>query len=581
MDSICVFKLLVKGGTLTRSVKTSDNALHSQILKDCKHIAGSCEIRAIYICKSYSLGGSNGKVPLEVFVIIRAFQPKLVNYVKNFSQRNIIFFGVDQWVFERDVDRGFLGEALSGELLLPYIPLTGKKYLFSQEVKLKKRLIKEILESLVTDFPELSYEMHIKVEYFMYELLWSRTRIFPPLIYTLLNFNLKSEENKRALLSGYLEALKELEKEKIVNFSNDFIRIEKDYIARFRRQKIRFTNLFRTAQRTLFMSLLKIFPRIMSFLYESKDFRFMLQKVATGNSEIANQIEDPKKYLLIPTTRGLVPLANRMDIKAFAKKALCVNKEAKIVLEEIGGILNDVYLIRTFMKGEERKIVVKNFRDLSSLKWFPLTLWTVGTRSFAVSGRSRLEREYAINQFLSSKGLAVPKIVHVSHANRLIFMEYVEGENLEKIVKRIVNSKEVQELKKDLGLIKRVGEKFATIHTLGVALGDTKPENIMVSKNGEIYILDFEQASRNGDKIWDIAEFLYYAGHYTPPLATSQVVELIAKTFIEGYLKAGGNIEFVKKAGRPKYTKVFSVFTFPHIIYIISNVCKKADKLKG
>ncbi|MDQ7032816.1 MAG: hypothetical protein Q9M37_08925, partial [Desulfonauticus sp.] len=163
-----MFKLIVKGGTLTRSSKTLDNALHLQILKYCKYIAGSCKIRAIYICKSYSLGGSNGKVPLEVFVVIHAFQPKLVNYVKNFCQRNIIFFGVDQWVFERDVDRGFLGEALSGGLLLPYTPLTGEGYLFSQEVKLKKRLIQELLESLVTDFPELSYEIHIKLEYFMY-----------------------------------------------------------------------------------------------------------------------------------------------------------------------------------------------------------------------------------------------------------------------------------------------------------------------------------------------------------------------------------------------------------------------------
>jgi len=93
-------------------------------------------------------------------------------------------------------------------------------------------------------------------------------------------------------------------------------------------------------------------------------------------------------------------------------------------------------------------------------------------------------------------------------------------------------------------------------------------------------MLDFEQASRHGDKDWDIAEFLYYAGHHIPPFVGTRPAEIIAKAFITGYLKAGGDVKIVKGAGNPKYTKVFSVFTFPHIIFVISNICRKADKLK-
>jgi hypothetical protein len=55
----------------------------------------------------------------------------------------------------------------------------------------------------------------------------------------------------------------------------------------------------------------------------------------------------------------------------------------------------------------------------------------------------------------------------------------------------------------------------------------------------------------------------------------------MAKTFVTGYLQAGGNFKTVKNAGNPKYTKVFSVFTFPHIILILSNVCRKVEELKG
>jgi tRNA A-37 threonylcarbamoyl transferase component Bud32 len=267
-------------------------------------------------------------------------------------------------------------------------------------------------------------------------------------------------------------------------------------------------------------------------------------------------------------------LASRVDIEAFARKVLSAGKDAEVSIDKIGGVLNDAFLIKAFIGDEERKVVVKRFKDWSSFKWFPLTLWAVGTRSFAVSGRSRLERECAINQLLNSKGIAVPKLLYVNHAERLIFMEYVEGESTEKVIRKIINSK-TSGMENNLSIIRRVGEKFGEVHALNIALGDTKPENILIGKYGEICLLDLEQASRNGDKVWDVAEFLYYAGHYISPFVGARSAELIAKAFIEGYLKAGGNAEIVKEAGNPKYTKVFSVFTFPHIIFAISNICRK------
>ena len=557
--------------------------LLSEILDFCRHVAGANQIIAACVCGDYALGLSDAKSLVETLLVVNGFQPKLMNYLKAFGERSVVVLVVDQGVFEMDVERGFLGEAVAGSLLFPYIALANGDYLHFQEVKLKKRLILELLENLVLAFPELSYELHIKPEYFLYETILSRARLFPPMLYDVFNLirNDVKKKNVESSLQGFLEALKDLEGENIVNFSDGYVKISREFVDKAKSQKVRFTSLFKTAQRALFTSLLGIFPKTLSFLSQNREALFKLQRFSRENSERVHQIEEPQKYLYVPTASGLVPLASKIDVETFARKVLCAGADAIVEVEEVGGVLNDVYLVKALVNGVEKRVVVKSFRDWSSFKWFPLTLWTFGTRTFAVLGLSRLERECAISQLLHSKGFAVPKILHVSHSERLIFMEYIEGESLSKVVKRILGSKNADSVKKDLEVIRRVGGEFAKIHALGIALGDTKPENIIVGKNGEIYILDFEQASRNGDKVWDVAEFLYYSGHYISPFVGVRPAQLIAEAFIEGYLGAGGNIKTVKEAGNPKYTKVFSVFTLPHVMFVVSNTCRKAEKLKG
>ena len=249
-------------------------------------------------------------------------------------------------------------------------------------------------------------------------------------------------------------------------------------------------------------------------------------------------------------------------------------------MKPVGGVLNDVYLIKAYPNGTEKKILVKRFKEWSGFKWFPLTLWSFGARTFAVSGRSRLERECGISELLRHEGFNVPKVLHVSHNERLVFMEYIEGENLSNAIKRIATSKSKEKAEKDLTKIMRVGEILAQVHSRNVALGDTKPENMIVDPKDKIYLLDFEQASRDGDKAWDVAEFLYYSGHYLPPLNSNGKAESIAKAFISGYLKAGGDVNAIKKAGAPKYTRVFSVFTMPSVMLSMSSVCRKTEALR-
>jgi len=556
--------------------------LHQQVLEFCRHVAGSAQITAISLLGNYSTGTASAKATLEAVLVIRDFQPRLMSYVKIVDGRSIIFFAVDQWVFERDVDRGFLGEALAGTLIFPHATLLGKEFLREQEILLKKRLILELLENLVLSFPDLAHQLHIKPKYFMYEVMLNRVRIFPPLAYGTSNFmnGTAPKEEVKTVFHGYMEALKQLEKEKKIAFSEGYVTVPKKFVAESKNPKVRLTNISKNAPRTLFTSVLASFPQLLNFFSQNTEALLKLQKFTVKREiDVTRRFVDPQKYVFVPTAEGLVSLAERLNIETFARKMLLNDEKAEITYKRAGGVLNDVYLIKAYSNGVERKVLVKRFKDWSGFKWFPLSLWAFGARNIAVIGRTRLEKECAISEFLRCEGIRVPKIVHVSHSERLVFMEFIEGEDLSKAIKRIAKTKG-KEAEKDLAKIEKVGEIYAQVHALGVTLGDTKPENVIFDPDDNGYLLDFEQASHEGDKAWDIAVFLYYAGHYLQPLYSDGKAEAIAKAFVNGYLKGGGDAGTIKKAANSKYTRIFSVFTMPSIMLAMSNVCKKNETVR-
>jgi tRNA A-37 threonylcarbamoyl transferase component Bud32 len=565
---------------LIQDSRRKNDDLRNQIFEFCRHVAGSAKVTAISQLGDYPMVPSTAKATSEIVVVIRDFQHRLMSYVKIIDGKNIVFFAVDQWVFERDVERGFLGEALAGILIFPHTPLCGEMYLHTQEILLKKRLILELLENLVLSFPELSCGLHIKPEYFMYEVVLNRVKIFPPLAYGLSNFLNGAAPKKEVerVFQGYMEALKQLEKEKKIIFSDGYVSIPQKFVVESQNPKVRFTNISKNASRTLFTSFFAAFPQFLNFFSQNTEALLKFQNFnLIKDVYLSRRFVDPQKYLFVPTAEGLVSLADKLNIGDFARKVLLNGEAAKIEYEPVGGVLNDIYLIKAYPNGKEKRVVVKRFKDWSGFKWFPLSMWSFGTRIFAVVGRSRLARECAISEFLRCEGFNVPKILHVSHSQRLVFMEYVEGEDLSNAIKRIAIEPSRKKMEKDLEKITEAGEVFARVHALNVTLGDTKPENVIIDPDGKIYLLDFEQASHGGDKAWDVAVFLYYAGHYLQPWYSNDKAEYITRAFVTGYLKGGGDVNTVKKAGASKYTRVFSVFTMPSIMLAMSNVCKKIE----
>ncbi len=185
--------------------------LTRQTLEFCRHIAGTSKIAALALVDNYSMKTSNQRTIHEVMLVIHDFQPRLMSYLKTVNNKTIFVFAVDQWIFERDIDRGFLGEAIASKLIFPYLPLFGNDYLHEKEVVLKKRLILELLENLVVNFPELVQSIQIKPQYFMYEVFSNRIRVFPLIAYDVANLTSCLLQNEEKAMTSYNEVLKQLE----------------------------------------------------------------------------------------------------------------------------------------------------------------------------------------------------------------------------------------------------------------------------------------------------------------------------------------------------------------------------------
>ena len=549
------------------------------ILALCRNVAGNRAIIAACLYGPMVSGYGDDECDVDILLILKGFGSRIRTYEKKIGVRNALVLAVDQGAFQKDVSAGWLGEIAADKLLIPYEPLISEDYLWRQEVALKKRVVWELLEGLILEFPELSHELTIRQEYFMYEDQMKRAKLFPLVAYRFLNVFQKSVRHRNAetMMKGYRKGLEELSEEKWITLSNDSVKVTPKLVDAVRKKKIRIPIFLRAVQRTALLHVYSTLPRMLAPMTAEVAIYTETNPKASETEDASKNLEDPREHVFMSTQFGLVPLSDATDIEEFAEKTIPDATRDNIETREIGGVLNSIYLLTVRTNHEQQKIVVKKFRDWAGFKWFPLALWAVGTKSFAVLGKSRLEREYALNQYLLSKGLAVPRILHISPKQHLIFQEFVEGKTLAETIKSAVS--EHGGRSEELELVKEAGRQIAKVHQLGVGLGDCKPENIVVAKDGRLFFIDLEQASRDGDQPWDVAEFLYYSGHYVPPLATTEKIERVTNAFIVGYLEAGGNSEAVSRAASPRCTKVFSIFTQPHVMLAISSICRKV-KLK-
>jgi tRNA A-37 threonylcarbamoyl transferase component Bud32 len=275
--------------------------------------------------------------------------------------------------------------------------------------------------------------------------------------------------------------------------------------------------------------------------------------------------EDPKNYLYLRTTEGLVSLNERASLWEIVSE---LRPGKQVTISPLAGVLNEVYLVTV---GNER-FVAKRFTDWHGFKWFTLNLVSLGSKLFVVSGKERMNNEYGINRYLVRKGVKAPQIIHAWVKDRLMLKSFVSGESLAHYAAQV--SVQSSLTKSQYRISEHLGETVAKVHDVGVSIGDSKPENF-VALGDDIYVIDLEQAGKRGEYAWDLAELLFYAGHYSmSPTPSRGLVEAV-QAFIRGYLR-NGDPDDLRKAAGLRYSKVFSLWTPAPIIMEISQQLRKA-----
>ena len=474
---------------------------------------------------------------------------------------------VDRTLAESDVEKGTLGDYLTEQFLYPHKPLLNPDFLEAVALKARVRVAKEEARDLVLEFGEICRGLTATPEFFGLSRMRKLARVFVPSLASYLRL---LEEPVRG---PNLASLRQSFKAAVCATGDEVFVIDGDDVAlndaaldRWLKDRMseQVVNVFRQSQRAFYSYLTKGRALYLSPELLARELVSPL-KLALDQDLDQRKPEDPKKFLFLRTSEGRVPLTEKASLYEVIST---LKLPEPVTITPLAGVLNEVSLVTA---GKEQ-LVVKKFTDWHGFKWFTLNLVSLGSKLFAVSGRARMTNEYGMNRYLAKRGVKVPSVVYLSVNQRILVERYLNGNPLTESVKEVANQQNLTEAQSRL--FESLGETIAGIHRVGVSVGDSKPENFVI-QGGEIFTVDLEQAGKRADYAWDIAELLFYTGHYfirpIPPPALGELVEAFAR----GYLRTGA-AEELRKAGAVKHAKSFSVWTSPHAILEISRILHAA-----
>src|SRR5438445_10484322 len=111
-----------------------------------------------------------------------------------------------------------------------------------------------------------------------------------------------------------------------------------------------------------------------------------------------------------------------------------------------------------------------------------------------------MEAEYAFNDLLSRRGIPVPAILGADQKSRTILFSFVPGDQLSSLLPRLASGTQTGQREREAAY--QAGRLLPGAHRLEAALGDTKPENFLVGKKGEVTPCALDKARTRGASRW-------------------------------------------------------------------------------
>lgn len=497
----------------------------------------------------------------DVILVLRPFKQRIKYYYLK-GDVDCSALVVDPKALENDCGKSTFGEFVAGRLLNPYFPITGGKFLKENEVEYKKRVIVEGLSDAIIDFQQFACEINFPLSYFLFEKLKKRAAIYPPVVYSysktygdeLLSANLG------AALDGFRKAAFELQSERVLTFDQksgvlQIIPWKKGFhvgvsgrieaAASYTSKSLRQYAVHGYAGR--------VSPNVVGREVKSKISR------SRESHRLPDRIKNPRNEWTIPGSKLFVSsrdwLRDLIQYLGFDEKSCDVEKSSLGEIYTTAGF----YTLRDAAGKKAYSVTVKRYKDIRGIKWGVLNLWSLKNADFTINPAERLYREFRASRELRTFGLVTPEIIAVFFPQTLSVTRFITGKDLSKVEASYLDGKTEK-----LTPIFSFGRDLAIMHNNGYCMGDTKPSNAIYSdEDSRIYFVDLEQAHPDGNKTWDLAEFIYYSVRFT--LKEDRARKLIS-AFVQGYLEKTEDAKVVEDAGALRYRAPFQAFIAPNVL---------------
>ncbi|MCP8322517.1 MAG: hypothetical protein H3Z52_16495, partial [archaeon] len=438
----------------------------SLIIEALEEITKGKEISAICAYGSRIAGYAREDSDYDVIVAIKNYKPKIrYSYIR--KEIDLAALIVDSKSLIKDAEEASLGEFVAGRLLNVYETLLGGDFIKDVEIKLKRRVTFEILNEVALTYGNLSTEFIMPIKYILFEKLKKRASLYPVALYSYVKTytDALGKENLSATLRGFLTPLREMESYGWISLlDEEYLRIKDEYFKLRKNGKIK-AALSHTKRGVVSYAVHGYAGRVGLNVIK----REVLSKI--GRSKEINNVPEEMEHSknLWRIDEGLL-IVDGDDWPWQVASYLGLSKNTKIT-QISQKELYEALKVCMLEDGDKKiTIAVKNFKNIRSLKWAFLNLWALPTKWFEMSPLTRLGREYVAMRKLRETGLNTPKIISIVLNKRILVTSFIEGINLGKIIKDILDGRDV-----DKSPISMYGESIGYAHKHCYSLGDTKP----------------------------------------------------------------------------------------------------------